>query len=163
VTRQTREDVAAGIRADRAFWRSLVAEVGHDRMAEPGPMGEWTFKDLAGHLAGWRNHRISQLEALGRGEPEPPPPWPAELDDDDQINDWIHERDRRRSLDEVLDDYDSSFERLASAVEALPEELDSNPDAVRWSGGSALLEGDHTSHLHDEHVPAVRAWLDRRG
>ena len=27
-------------------------------MTEPGPMGEWTFKDLAAHLLGWRERTI---------------------------------------------------------------------------------------------------------
>src|SRR5436190_9441267 len=80
------------VRADQQFWRALVDEVGRDRMNEPGPMGEWTFKDLAAHLAGWRNARIPMIEAVGRGEPVPPPPWPADMDDDDAINAWLQRR-----------------------------------------------------------------------
>jgi len=158
----TKAAVVATIRADQAFWRALVAEVGPDRMTEPGPMGEWTFKDLASHLAGWRNYRIAQLEAAGRGEPEPPTPWPAELEEDDDINDWIHARDRDRSVDEVVADYDSTFERLAAAIERLPDSTVSDPDAFPWTGGEPLIAGDFTMHLHEEHLPAVRAWLDGR-
>jgi uncharacterized protein (TIGR03083 family) len=162
MTGPTRESVAARLRTDREFWRSLVAEVGRDRMNEPGPMGEWTFKDLVAHLVGWRNRRIRQIEAIGRGEPEPPEPWPAELDDDDRINDWIHEHDRGRTLDDILADYDSSFERLAQAIEALPDQTKSDPDGVAWTEGAPFEDGDPTSHLHDEHLPAIRAWLAAR-
>jgi hypothetical protein len=158
--RRTKEELIAEIRADRAFWRSLVDEVGRDRMDEPGPMGEWTFKDLAAHLAGWRNHRIAELEAAGRGEPLPPPPWPAELDEDDDTNAWIYQHARNRSLDEVLADYDSTFERLAAALEAFPPETLADPDATPWTAGTALLDVDFTDHLHEEHVPSIRAWLD---
>src|SRR4051812_34915212 len=62
------EKLAAAVRADRTSWQELVSEVARDRMNEPGPMGDWTFKDLAGHLAGWRNYRIAQFEAVARGE-----------------------------------------------------------------------------------------------
>ncbi|HYM85011.1 MAG TPA: maleylpyruvate isomerase N-terminal domain-containing protein [Candidatus Dormibacteraeota bacterium] len=156
------EAYAARIRGDRQLWRELVAAVG-DRTDEPGPMGDWTFGDLAGHLAGWRERLISRLEAAARGEPEPQPPWPAELDDDDRINDWIHERDRGRSAKELIADYDSSFERLAVAVEALPPRLLEDPAAFGWMGGEALRDADPTGHLREEHEPTVRAWLAGRG
>jgi hypothetical protein len=158
----TKAELAAAIRADRAVWRSLVAEVGRDRMDEPGPMGEWTFGDLAGHLAGWRNRRSALLEAAAGGEPKPSSPWPAEFQDNDSINDWIREHDRDRSAEDLVADYDRSFERLAAAIEALPEAMLSDPQAFAWTGGEPLVEGDFTSHLHEEHLPAVRAWLTGR-
>jgi hypothetical protein len=150
------------VRADRSVWRDLVAEVGRDRMDEPGPMGEWTFKDLTAHLAAWRDMRIPMIEAVGRGEPVPPPPWPADMTDDDEINAWFQARDERRSLDDVLDDYDSSFERLAAAIEALPPALAHDPNALPWAPGYVVVETDFTEHLHEEHLPSIRAWLDSR-
>jgi hypothetical protein len=162
MTRQTKAELIAAIRADRDFWRSLVSEVGPERMEEPGPMGDWTFKDLAAHLAGWRNHRIGQFEAAARGEPLPPPPWPAELDDDDPINAWIHDAAANRPIGEVLADYDSTFERLADALESLPDEMLSDPRAFAWTGGEPILDLDFSEHLHEEHLPAIRAWLAAR-
>lgn len=149
------------LRVDQQFWRELVAEVGRQRMHEPGPMGEWTFKDLAAHLAAWRNYRIPMVAAAGRGESMPAPPWPAELteDDYDAINAWFQERDADRSLDEVLDDYDTSFERLALALEALPESVAHDPNGLPWMSGEAAIDADFTEHLHEEHLPAIRAWL----
>jgi len=32
-------------------------------MEEPGAMGEWTFKDPASHLTGWREQTIARVEA----------------------------------------------------------------------------------------------------
>ena len=103
---RTKADQISSLRADQRFWRDLAAEVGPDRYAEPGPMGEWSFADMAGHLVGWRNHTIARLEAAGRGEPEPAAPWPPEIVDDDRfsgpdladpvtINAWIHGAARR--------------------------------------------------------------------
>src|SRR5690349_20177093 len=105
MTSEQQQAVADSLRADRRCWRDLVAEVGREHMAEPGPMGEWTFKDLAAHLAAWRDARIPMLEALARGEPIPAAPWPASMTDDDEINAWLQDRDSRRSLDDILDDY----------------------------------------------------------
>src|SRR5215210_7298160 len=105
MTTEAQRELAGRIRADRQVWRDLVSEVGLDRMLEPGPMGEWTFKDLTAHLAGWRNARLPMIEAIRRGEPVPPPPWPIEMDeadDVDAVNVWLQERDRDRPLDDVL-------------------------------------------------------------
>ncbi len=150
------------VRADRQVWRDLVAEVGRDRMNEPGPMGAWTFKDMAAHLAAWRNARIPIVEAIARGEPLPPPPWPAELDDDEPINAWFQARDRDRPLDEVLADYDGTFERLAAAIESLPEDIAHDPNGLPWAGGTPAVDIDWTDHLHEEHLRDVRAWLETR-
>jgi len=162
MTTARQHEAAERLRADQQFWRDLVAEVGRDRMEAPGPMGEWTFKDLAAHLAAWRNYRIPMVEAVARGEPVPAPPWPAGMpeDDYDAINAWFQERDRNRTLDDVLNEYDSSFERLAVALEALPEAVAHDPHGLPWMGGEAAIDADFTEHLHEEHVPAVRAWLD---
>jgi hypothetical protein len=164
MTSEQQKAAADRIRADREFWRDLVAEVGREHMHEPGPMGEWTFKDLAAHLAAWRNYRIPMIVAVTRGEPVPAPPWPAGLgeDDYDAINAWLQRRDSDRSLDDVLDDYDGSFERLAVALEALPERVAHDPNGLPWMDGEAAVDADFTEHLHGEHAPAVRAWLDSR-
>src|SRR5690242_18489706 len=156
---RTKADLIAALRADLRFWRELAAEVGPDRFAEPGPMGEWSFGDMAGHLLGWRERTIGRLEAVARGGAEPPPPWPAELDDDEVINDWIQEQTRGRPPVVLVAEYDASYDRLIDAIDALPDETLTAPEAYAWVGGP-LVEAEFTGHLHDEHVPSVRAWLD---
>ena len=58
-----RDALVADCEREREAWRALVDEVGVDRMTEPGPMGPWSFKDLAAHLLGWRDRTIARLEA----------------------------------------------------------------------------------------------------
>jgi hypothetical protein len=154
-----RPDQIAAIRADQQFWRDLAAEVRPDRYAEPGPMGDWSFGDMAGHLLGWRNRTIARLEAFAAGEPDPPDPWPAELDDDDAINAWIHDQHAGRTPAQLVGDYDASYDRLIHALESMPEDKVTDPEVISWVDG-ALVDVDFTGHLHEEHVPSVRAWLD---
>ena len=157
---RTRAEQVEALRADQQFWRDLSAEVGPERYADPGPMGDWSFGDMAGHLLGWRNRTITRLEALGRGEPEPAPPWPPELEDDEPINDWMRAQDAGRPPEELIAAYDASYDRLIAAIEALPDAMLADPDAFPWLEGP-VTDADFTSHLHEEHVPDVRAWLDR--
>ena len=158
---RTLAEQIAALRADQAFWRALAAEVGPARYAEPGPMGEWTFADMAGHLSGWRERTINRVLAFGRGEPEPAPPWPPDLDADDDVdtvNDWIQARLAGRAPEELVAEYDASYDRLIAALETVPPER--HAAVVPWAG-EPLVEIDFTGHLHEEHVEPVRAWLDR--
>ncbi len=161
--RTAKDDLLRRIEDERGTWNALVVEVGEGRMDEPGPMGAWTFKDLAAHLAGWRERTIARLEAAGRGEPEPSPPWPAELTEDDPINAWIYRQNRDRPLRAVLADADQSYARLAAGIATLSEEAVTTPGHFPWMDGEALAGGDLFGHLHEEHEPAVRAWLGGRG
>jgi hypothetical protein len=157
---RTKAEAVAALRADQQFWRDLATRVGPDRYADPGPMGEWSFGDLAGHLVGWRNRTIARLEAFARGEQEPNP-WPAELDgDDDAINDWIHDQHAGRTREQLVADYDASYDRIVAALERMPDAKLTDRNALEWVG-SALADADFTSHLHEEHVPSVEAWLRR--
>ena len=162
MTRTDREQLINDIHREQRFWRDLVAEVGRDRMDEPGPMGEWTFKDLTSHLAAWRGRTLARLEALAEGRAEPPTPWPAALKDDDTINAWIRERDRRRSLDDVLAEYDRSFDRLAAVMRALPDEALLTPGYLPAMGEGRLLDAPLFGHLRDVHEPGIREWLSTR-
>ena len=49
---------------------------------------------------------------------------------------------------------------LVAILESVPDDRLTDPDAIPWLGGP-LGDVDFTDHLHDEHVPSVRAWLDR--
>ena len=157
---RTHKDSLVGrIRAEHDRWRKLVEAVGSDRMEQPGAMGEWTFKDVAAHLTGWRALSIGQLEAAARGEDGAPDPWPAALTTNEEINQWIYERNRDRPVADILADADQSYVRLADAIAALSEDDVSTPVRYAWAGVAALSDLEWGDHLRQEHEPAVRAWL----
>ena len=128
-------------------------------MTEPGPMGPWSFKDLAAHLLGWRDARspVSRLPPTAARNPRRP--GRATLHDEDPINAWFQGRSDGRSVRAVLDDVDLSYGRLAKAIAALPVDLVTRRDAFSWMEGESLAETDLFGHLHDEHMPSIRAWL----
>ncbi len=164
---KTKSQMLDSIRAHRDRWEALLAEVGEERMLEPGVMGSWTFKDVAGHLTGWRNRvTTARLEAAQRDEPLPPPPWPPDLDEDDDadvqvINEWIYRHNQDRSLSEVLADARKSWRRMEAAVEGLSEQVLTDPNRFSWMNGYAIGEVVPGSSGHfEEHEEMIRAWLD---
>src|SRR5688500_7229544 len=85
------------------------------RMEQPGVNGDWSMKDIVAHLTGWNHWLVLRIQAAGRGEPEPPPPHlhctersavqvgPAHLQTEDEVNAWIFESHRGRSVQEALE------------------------------------------------------------
>ena len=63
---------------------------------------------------------------------------------------------------ELVGEYDASYDRLIATLESMPDAKLTDPNAVPWLEGAAVIDVDFTGHLHDEHLPSVRAWLDQR-
>ena len=159
----TKTELLTAIERERAGWEALMVEIGDGRMEEPGVAGDWSVKDIAAHLTGWRQRSLGRIEAALQGEPEPPPPWPAKLTTDDEINAWIHERTHHRPQGEILREAELFYDRLRDAVAELPDDALADPNRFPWLEGQSLAEsiagGDFFGHFHDEHEPDIRAWL----
>jgi hypothetical protein len=155
----------AAIDQERSAWEDLLGRIGESRMLEPGPMGEWSLKDLLAHLAAWSDRRLDRLEAAAHGQDEPAPSWPAGLDDEHAINEWVHGQTAERLLGEVVEEFRQGFARLAAVVQMLPEDALNDPRRFPWlegeSVGSAIVSGSWFSHWHDEHEQELREWLER--
>jgi hypothetical protein len=149
-------------------WEALLDEIGPERMEQPGVNGDWTMKDIIAHLTGWQPRVNAHLQAAERGESEPPPTWPGHLQSDDEINAWIYESNRGRSLREVLDESRQVFQQLLDVVEGLPEDvrIEQVHQGARvyhlvWLNGQRFQPGEFFDHFHDDHEPDIRAWLGR--
>jgi hypothetical protein len=149
---------------EKAGWDALLAEIGEDRMETPGATGPWSFKDVVSHLSGWRKRTLARLTAAATDTPLAAPAWAADLPDtayDDTINDWIYQQSRDRPLGEVLDEASRQFVEMRELVAALPEDALLTPGRYEWMGGAPLAATVLASfgHLHEEHDPVLRAWL----
>jgi hypothetical protein len=157
-----RSELLNGFREEYRQWKELLDQIGEARMDQPDVAGGWSIKDIVAHLTGWRRRTVARLQAAQRGEGEPPPPWPAQLQTDDEINAWIYETNRGRSVHEVLDDSDQVFQQLLAAVEGLPDEVLSDPARhLPWLEAESIKPADFFGHFREEHEPDMRAWLAR--
>ena len=150
-------------------WKALLEQIGPERMDQPGVNGDWSMKDIVAHLTGWNHWLVIRLQAAGRGVMEAPPPWPAHLPTEDEINAWIYESNHGRSVREVLDEADRSFQQLLAVIDGLPDEvrietIQAAPDRefyLVWLGEERFPPGEFFDHFLDDHEPDVRAWLAR--
>lgn len=149
-------------------WEAFLDQIGPEQMDQPGVAGYWSIKDIVAHLNDWQPKLIANIQAAQRGEPEPPPPWPAHLQTDDEINAWMYESNRGRSVREVLDRSHQLFQQFLAVIEGLPEDVrieevhrGERVYYLVWLGEKRFPVGEFFDHFHDDHEPDMRAWLAR--
>lgn len=143
-------------------WEAFLDQIGEARMEQPGVAADWSMKDIVAHLTGWNRWLVIRMQAAQRGDPEPPPPWPPQVQSEDEINAWIYESNRERSLGEVLEDMHQDHQQLLSFVEGLSDDMRIDRDwRLVWFGDRRFPAGEFFDHFHDDHEPDIRAWLAR--
>lgn len=160
-----REALLAAVQALRHDVAQIVAAAGDkgDQRVDDGP-DAWTFKDIIGHLTGWRLVTAERLEAGLNGD-EPAMPWPAHMDEDrnvDEINQWFYETNRDKPFTEIKRESQETFDRVERAIAATAErdllEKDRFPWLQGYALGPAVIQG--TVEHFREHEPDLRGRLD---
>lgn len=157
--RMTKADVIDKMQAGHRQWEALIAQVPRERMTEPGVMGEWSVKDIIAHVT-WGEAEITEVfrrHALVGSDL-----WNLPQD---ERNAAMVAASRAHSLDDVLAEAERSYPALLAAVQALDGDDDLN-DAARYTDMPPhwrpwqLIAGNTYDHYPD-HIPAIRAWLNR--
>lgn len=150
------------LQAERAKWNALLAQVGPDRMDEPGVEGIWSAKELVAHLT-WYESRIVEgaRQVIGTGKFIKPKTGLVGLGMDER-NARIAEESRARSVSDVLAEADQVFSQVVSIIAAIPQDVLNDPhllglpdDLVPW-----MAVANNSYAHYREHESAVRAWLD---
>jgi hypothetical protein len=109
----------------------------------PGVCGEWSLKDLLGHLAFWDADLADELEAKRNGAPLPTltePDWQTINVEQAALRaDW--------SWEQVMTEVQRNHERLVPLLEDPGEGTDDDPIHEHW----------------DEHRAQIEAWLAAQG
>ena len=146
-------------------WEAFLDQIDPALMEQPGVAAHWSIKDIVAHLNGWQQNFVERFQAAHRGQPEPPPHWPEHLQEEDEINAWIYESGRGRSLSELLDESEKLFEQVLDVVKALPDDVRiEHVEPVYylvWIGDERYVVGEFFDHFRDDHEPDIRAWLER--
>lgn len=156
------------LRSERARWEALLAERGVAAMERPGVAGDWSLKDVIAHVTAYERGLVEWLEAARQGEVR----VFADLDhpDVDYRNALILERSRNQTLEAVLAEAESVFERLMELASGLAEEDLLEPERTawfvmpRWKTERALWEciADDSYKHYRQHRADIGGWLARR-
>ena len=128
-----------GIRAARAAERDVLAALDPGVRDAPAPVGDWSPKDIQGHMSAWRARTVDRLRAIRQGTDEP-----TEVETD-ETNAVFHAERAGWSWDEVLADADATTGQLIAEVDAATDETLALP---RISGTIMGNGSEHTlTHL----------------
>ncbi len=162
----TRDGLLTTLRGLRAEIDRVVAEAGEERAVQQGSFNELSLKDVIAHMTGWRVVTAARLEA-GLHHTEPVFPWPAQFDEEQElheINQWIYDNNRDKSLGDVMAESNDTFDRVERAVAEMPEDDLLQPNRFAWlhwtdDGLGPAVVGGTYHHYYEEHEPDIRAWL----
>jgi hypothetical protein len=107
-------------------------------MQEPGVVAEWSLKDILAHLTGWENYFLEWYNSHRFGKDFADFPPDLSWADKDEINHLIYTRTKDRSLDEVLDEFRTSYRKILQTTEAIPEDVLTAVDRFPWTGNQSL-------------------------
>ena len=90
--------------------------------------GDWTVKDLIGHLSAWSNLLLDQIEALAQGNPEK-----IKQIDIDSWNAAQIARRRDWPIAKIRQEWQQSNQRAQAVVAQIPPETFSQRRQVAWA------------------------------
>ncbi len=120
----TREEAIAELDKGHKALDALLAKLNYEAMEEPGTIGggDWSAKDLLGHVAGWEEIALSAIDDWREGNP----PWIEEFfgmsDGVDQLNADNDLHGTTLSLDETRLRAGDAHRRLLAEITAMSDE-----------------------------------------
>jgi uncharacterized protein (TIGR03083 family) len=152
----TKHGLLETIKKERAAIEAALAGLTPEQMTAPGVMGEWSVKDILGHIAMWESRLVTILYSIERGVA----PKTLRLSDVDKVNAESYAEQRERPLDRVLADFHAVHAQLLKRLDTLEERDLSGPKRFEWMEGEPLeklVAGDTFEH-YAEHRPMIEAW-----
>jgi hypothetical protein len=117
--------------------------------------GEWSVRDMLGHIIGWHHEMDDALERIARGER--PVPEGVDYGDGDAWNARFVETWRNASPEAVVAELTASKDLFVEAARQVPDE--------KFEEGRAayrIVTTTGTGH-YAEHAPVILAWRKREG
>lgn len=152
------------MQVERRQLEKNLAELTEEEMVEGGVIGEWSVKDVLAHLIDWEQRFLGWYEAGLQGEvPETPAPgvtW-GELH---ILNQQIFEKHRNRPLDDILAEFQASYQRVLATIQELSEEDMFQVGLYAWTGTgniASYIRANTSNHYRWAKVQ-IRKWLKAR-
>jgi len=164
MTKQTsRAQLLNDIQVERRRLEQNLAVLTRKEMLKRRVVGEWSVKDVLAHLVEWEQHLIAWYAAGLRGEV---PTLPAmNRQETDAFNQAIYEKHCRRTLDDILADFHTSYEEILATVQAIPEQDLFARGRYAWTGKwdlASYVAGCTCNHYCWAKTQ-IRKWMKAQG
>ncbi|HEY4612821.1 MAG TPA: ClbS/DfsB family four-helix bundle protein [Bacteroidota bacterium] len=113
----TKQELLQNINAEWKKFFESISELDDERKVFPRFIGEWSLKDLMGHMSSWESVALERLGRMKRNEP-------VEFIPDEQIDEWnkkFYELRRDWKLIVVEGELESVHTRLVQEIERMDD------------------------------------------
>jgi len=169
-----KQQILAMLREEFNRWEALLSGMSEEQVSAPRLPGDWSIKDVMGHLRAWQQVGIARLEAavLDREPRFPAAPEGLDLDTENDVaalNAWIYATYRDQPWSSVYRDWRAGFLRFVELGDAIPERDLLEAGRYPWLRGYSLADGllgsyeHHHEHRDDDHLKLLLARLREGG
>lgn len=169
MTDPTRRAAIARLRAEREEVLELLGRLPARALTRPGlGGGEWSPRDLLGHLESWEEHALAALDAWGRDEPAPID-RALRTQGLTAVNLAEVRRKSRRSGRATQASAAVTHERLIATIEGLSDRAWRSPATSRGRVAlghrlGQILVGTRDAFAHDSaHLKDLREFVEANG
>jgi len=158
---------------ERDKFELLLNRVGHTRrMTLKGVAGKWSIKDVLAHILAYEQFIADRMVEILNYETYVPcktqtaldafldafgyPDFGSPLLDEESPKEWIIERYKSISMDDVVAQELQAFASIISSLEKMP-------DAVIQQHNLYDRVAEHTYHHYHEHITGIKRWLRVNG
>lgn len=169
MSKTQKEIFLARLMHERDKFELLLNRVGYTRrMTLKGVSGKWSVKDMLAHVLSYEQYMADRLHEILHGEEYVPcrtqnaldafldefgyPDFGSALLDDDGPNEWIVEKYKNVSLDDVVMQEIQAFGAIVTALEKMPEEM-----MTRHNLYDRVT--NNTFGHYREHTAEIKRWL----
>jgi len=158
---------------ERDRFELLLNHVGYTRrMTLKGVAGKWSIKDVLAHILAYEQFIADRMHEILHGETYVPcktqtaldafldqfsyPDFGSPLLDEGSPKEWVIEKYRNVSLDDVIAQELQAFSSILASLEKLPEET-----INRHNLYDRIIK--HTYHHYHEYTTKIKRWLRTNG
>jgi hypothetical protein len=169
----TKKQFISKLLRERDKFELLLNRVGYTRrMTLNGVAGKWSIKDILAHILAYEQYIADRMAEILHREPYIPcktqtaldafldefgyPDFGSPLLDDNAPNEWVIDRYRNVSLDDVIAQELQAFSSVISAFENMSDELIASHNLY-----NRIIQ--HTYEHYREHTHEIKHWLRVNG
>lgn len=152
-----KSELLTNINNGRASLETCLSRIPEEKMDLVILHGEWSIKDMIGHLGFWEENIFTLFGILKSGN-VPEPMENLDLINQRSINDL-----RKKTLSEIIVYEKAAFQNLRAIAENADDEELFSANYFSWTEGRPFAEiilDDTTGH-YEEHIPEIMAWEKR--
>ncbi len=117
----------------------LLTGLSPEQMTTPGALGDWSAKDVLGHLYEWQQMFFRWYEAGLRGENPAVPAEGYKWSQIPALNQKIYETYRDSPLAEIWANFRASHAKTLALIESLSDEALTTPGLYSWMNQNSLI------------------------